>query len=428
MLSLDEETRIIVIVAKRLLQINPVIRTNTSTGRIMQEIGELAMQNGWESYVAYSRGRDGIKESKSTLVPIGSKLSVAWHGVMTRIFDCHGLCSNIATRKLIKRVKQISPDIIHIHNLHGYFLNYKLLFDFLSASGIPVIWTVHDCWLFTGHCYHYAVADCEKWKTGCEKCPQKLKFPTSWIFDRSAKNYLDKKAAFTSLPQSSFRIITVSNWMKGEMSHSFLGDCQFQVIHNGIDLNIFTPTSSAQIKSKYGLPEGKHIILGLASIWSKEKGWDDFMELATRISDDEIIVLVGVNDKQRNMLPSNIIGISRTDNISDLAALYSAADVFVNPTWQDNYPTVNLEAIACGTPVVTYKTGGSVESITENTGVVVEQGDVEAVLLAVRDIESRGKGYYRDNCRQYAVKHFNKVERYADYLQLYEEMLSQKQY
>jgi glycosyltransferase involved in cell wall biosynthesis len=174
------------------------------------------------------------------------------------------------------------------------------------------------------------------------------------------------------------------------------------------------------------LPEGKHIILGLASIWSTEKGWDDFMELATRISDDEVIVLVGIDDKQRNMLPSNIIGISRTDNISDLAALYSAADVFVNPTWQDNYPTVNLEAIACGTPVVTYRTGGSVESITEKTGVVVEQGDVEAVLSAVRDIESKGKDYYRDNCRQYAVEHFNKVERYADYLQLYEEMLSEK--
>ena len=412
--------------AKRLLQINPVIRTNTSTGRIMQEIGELAMQNGWESYVAYSRGRDGIRAHSSEIVPVGNKCSVVWHGVMTRLFDRHGLSSNVATKQFIQDIERIKPDIIHIHNIHGYFLNYKVLFDYLATCGIPVIWTVHDCWLYTGHCYYYSSVGCDKWMRGCGCCPQRAKFPSSWFVDRSAKNFVDKKRAFTSVPADRMMIVPVSEWMRSEMSHSFLKDYRFKVIHNGIDLNVFAPTESSQIKSKYGLPEGKHIILGLASIWSKEKGWDDFMQLATRVGDDEVIVLVGINDEQRRMLPSNIIGISRTDNISDLAALYSAADVFVNPTWQDNYPTVNLEAIACGTPVVTYRTGGSVESITEKTGVVVEQGDVEALLIAIRDIESRGKDYYRDNCRQYAVEHFNKVERYADYLQLYEEMLSEK--
>lgn len=411
---------------KKLLQINPVLRTNTSTGRIMQEIGELAMQNGWESYVAYSKGRDGIKESKSTLVPIGSKLSVAWHGVMTRIFDRHGLCSNIATRQLIKKIKQIAPDIIHIHNLHGYFLNYRLLFDFLSTSGIPVIWTVHDCWLFTGHCYHYAVADCDKWKTGCRKCPQKLKFPTSWIFDRSAKNYLDKKNAFTSLPQSLFRIITVSNWMKGEMSHSFLGNCQFQIIHNGIDLNVFSVQDNEQgVRQRYGLGD-KRVILALASIWSKEKGWDDLVEMSKMLNDNELIVMVGVNDKQMEQLPSNIVGIKRTENVQQLAELYSAADVFVNPTWQDNYPTVNLEAIACGTPVVTYRTGGSVESVTSATGAIVEQGDVMGLLAAVRTIMQGDRGVYRTACRNYALENFSKTERYKDYLKLYDQLLERR--
>jgi len=291
---------------------------------------------------------------------------------------------------------------------------------------MQVKWTLHDCWAFTGHCAYFSFAKCDKWKTGCRKCPQKLKFPTSWIFDRSAKNYLDKKNAFTSLPQSLFRIITVSNWMKGEMSHSFLGNCQFQVIHNGIDLNDFSVQDNEQgVRQRYGLGD-KRVILALASIWSKEKGWNDLVEMSKMLNDSELIVMVGVSDKQMEQLPNNIVGIKRTENVQQLAELYSAADVFVNPTWQDNYPTVNLEAIACGTPVVTYKTGGSVESITENTGVVVEQGDVEAVLSAVRDIESKGKDYYRDNCRQYAVEHFNKVERYADYLQLYEEMLSEK--
>ncbi|MBR4996062.1 MAG: glycosyltransferase [Alistipes sp.] len=411
---------------RKLLQINPVIRTNTSTGRIMQEIGELAIKNGWQSYIAYSKGRDGVKPSSSEIIPVGDKFSVAWHGVMTRLFDCHGLASNRATRKFIREIERIKPDIIHIHNIHGYFLNYKILFDYLSKCEIPVIWTIHDCWLYTGHCYHYSFAKCDKWKSGCGKCPQQHLFPASLLLDRSAKNYIDKSESFTSIPPRRFMIAPVSDWIRSEMSNSFLKDCQYRVIHNGIDLNIFAPTESSAIKSKYGLPDNKHIILGLASIWSKEKGWDDFMQLATRISDDEVIVLVGIDQKQSKMLPPNIIGISRTDNITDLAALYSVADVFVNPTWQDNYPTVNLEAIACGTPVITYRTGGSVEAITDKTGVIVEQGDVDAILEAIRDIESKGKDYYREDCREYAVKHFNKVERYADYLQLYEEMLSQK--
>lgn len=410
---------------KRLLQINPVIRISTSTGRIMNEIGDLAIKNGWESYIAYSKGRDGIKSSNSHIIPVGDKLSVAWHGVMTRLFDRHGLASNNATRQFIRTIKRINPDVIHIHNIHGYFLNYKLLFDFLSKSGIPVVWTVHDCWLYTGHCYYYSYVECNRWQAGCGNCMQQRKFPASLLVDRSTKNYFDKKLAFTSIPKSLLRIVPVSEWIRGEMSKSFLRDYNFQVIHNGIDLNIFKPTISELIKDKYRLPLDKHLILGVASIWSKEKGWDDFISLSKNISNNEVIVLVGVDDAQLKQLPDNIIAISRTENITELAALYSMADVFVNPTWQDNYPTVNLEAIACGTPVITYRTGGSVEVITSRTGYIVEQGDIDGILKAIREIEMRGKEYYRDNCYQYALTHFNKEECYADYLRLYDEMCSQ---
>lgn len=412
--------------SKRLLQINPVIRANTSTGRIMQEIGELAMKNGWESYIAYSKGRDGIKVSSSEIIPIGNKYSVAWHGLMTRLFDCHGLSSNRATKQFIRDIERINPDIIHIHNVHGYFLNYKILFDYLSTSGIPIIWTIHDCWLYTGHCYHYSFVHCYKWKSCCERCPQQHLFPASWFLDRSTQNFLDKKRTFTSIPKDRMIIAPVSEWIKKEMRDSFLKDYSYRVIHNGIDLNVFKPTSNPKIKRKYGLPEDKYIILGLTSIWSKEKGWDDFMQLATMLNDDEVIVLVGVDDDRMRLLPDNVVGISRTENIAELAALYSVADVFVNPTWQDNYPTVNLEAIACGTPVVTYRTGGSIEAITPQTGVVIEQGDVKGILNAVRDIEKKGKEYFCEGCRQYAIGNFNKEERYADYLRLYDEMLSLK--
>ena len=412
--------------AKKLLQINPVMRINTSTGRIMQEIGDIAMRNGWESYIAYSKGRDGIeKPCNSQKVPVGNKLDTIIHGLATRFFDRHGLVSKGATKKFIKQIEEIKPDIIHIHNIHGYFLNYQVLFDYLAKADIPVVWTIHDCWLYTGHCYYYSFAKCDKWMTGCGKCPQQRLFPASWFVDRSAQNYIDKKNAFTSISQGRLVIVPVSEWIRGEMSRSFLKDCEYRVIHNGIDLNTFTIRDTKAVKEKYGL-NGKRIYLGLASIWSTEKGWDDFMEMSKLLNDDETIVLVGVEKAKIQDLPKNVIGITRTENIGQLAELYSAADVFVNPTWQDNYPTVNLEAISCGTPVVTYRTGGSVEAITEQTGVVVEQGDVNGLLNTARDVASRGKEYYQEPCREYALQNFKKENRYVDYLKLYDELVGRK--
>ncbi len=407
---------------KRLVQINPVVRVNTSTGRIMQEIGELAMQNGWESYLAYSYGRDGIKPCKSKLLPVGNRCSVAWHGVQTRLFDRHGLASGSATRTLVKRIEVLQPDVIHIHNIHGYFLNYKVLFDFLANCDIPVVWTIHDCWLYTGHCYCYSYVGCDRWKSGCHACPQRREFPASWLFDRSRQNYRDKRAAFTSISPDRLTLVPVSEWIKGEMQQSFFSGYHFQVIHNGIDTNVFRGYDTSEIRMRYGLDD-RHVLLGVASIWSKEKGLEDFIRLAAMLREDEVIVLVGVKPKEQRLLPKNIIGIARTGNIEQLAQLYSAADVFVNPTWQDNYPTVNMEAIACGTPVVTYRTGGSIETITPSTGMVVEQGDLNGVLEAVRTIESRGKGYYAQPCRNYALAHFRKEERYADYLALYDQLI-----
>lgn len=407
---------------KKLLQINPVIRINTSTGRIMQEIGELAISKGWESYIAYSYGRDGLKPCDSKLVPVGNKADVAWHGLVTRLTDRHGLASEGATRAFIREIERIQPDIIHIHNIHGYFLNYRVLFDYLAKCDIQVVWTVHDCWLYTGHCYHYSYIGCNKWKSECVQCPQRKMFPSSWWADRSKQNFRDKKAAFTSLPKERFTIVPVSRWIKGEMLQSFLKDYDFRVIHNGIDTNVFTIYDPTEVKKKYQL-EGKRVILGVASIWCEEKGWNDFMRLAEQLDEHERLVLVGVDEKHQALLPKNVTGIRRTENIRQLAELYSAAEAFVTPTWQDNYPTVNLEAIACGTPVVTYRTGGSIEAVTEQTGLVVEQGDIDGLLKAIRTIEERGKAYYQQPCRSYALKNFKKEDRYAEYLKLYDELI-----
>lgn len=408
----------------KLLQINPVLRQNTSTGRIMREIGEVAMKAGWESHIAYSRGRDGVMPCSSQILPVGDRLDVALHGLHTRLTDRHGLASKGATRRFIEDIERLDPDIIHIHNIHGYFLNYPILFRYLAESDRRVVWTVHDCWLYTGHCYYYSFIGCDRWKRGCGSCPQRKAFPASWFFDRSAQNFEEKRRAFTSLRKERLTIVPVSDWIRGEMAESFLRECNFQVIHNGIDLDVFRPYDDlGDTRRKYGIKEGETVILGLASIWSREKGLDDFIEMSRKTRPGERIVLVGVDDRTAKKLPSGITAIRRTDNVGELARLYACATAFVNPTWQDNYPTVNLEATACGTPVVTYCTGGSVESVTPRTGIVAEQGDVDALLDGVRAIAARGPRAYAADCRTLAETAFRKEDRYRDYLDLYRKMV-----
>ena len=407
----------------KLLQINPVLRTTTSTGRIIREIGDAAMASGWESYIAYSAGRDGKMECTSRTVPVGDRMSVAFHGLATRLFDRHGLASVEATKKFLRDIERINPDVIHIHNIHGYFLNYKILFDWLSRCGKQVIWTVHDCWLFTGHCYHYMNAGCDKWKYGCGQCPQTREFPKSWLIDRSAKNWRDKKNAFCSVPSDKMTIVTVSDWLKGEMQQSFLKDFRYKVIHNGIDTDVFKPSDGTAVRERYGIGDRK-MYMGAASIWSTAKGLNDFTSMASMLTPQEVIVLVGLDKNQMTRMPANIIGIPRTSDVHELAELYSAADAFLNLTYQDNYPTVNLESISCGTPVVTYRTGGSPESVTSQCGMVTDCGDVAQALAAARKIAATDRSVWRDNCRAYGLANFRKADRYADYIKLYKELLN----
>ena len=399
---------------KKLLQINPVIKENTSTGKIMRTLGELAQAAGWESYVAYSRARDGVPPHSSRLVPVGNKADLLLHWVATRLFDAHGLASRLATRRFVARLRELNPDVIHIHNIHGYFLNYKILSRALAQMGKPVVWTVHDCWLYTGHCYHYASAGCERWKTGCHHCPQKKAFPASWLLDRSRRNWEDKKKAFCSIP--GLTLVTVSRWMKGEIAQSFLGRVRCEVIHNGINLDTFRPSPSAETALAYGT-----YYLAVASIWLPEKGLQDLEKLSSVLDADERLVVVGKRPS-RHRFPRNVVCLERTADAAALAALYTEAVALVNPTWQDNYPTVNMEAIACGTPVVTYRTGGSPESITPRTGRVVEQGDVEGLAEALHAIRRQGKEHFSEACRSYALAHFRAQDRFNDYIQLYESL------
>ena len=340
--------------------------SNKSTGTIMMNIHNELTRQGEESYVVWGRGREEKKEHE---IYMNDKLGVYFHGIYTRLTDKTGFASTRATKKLIKKLELINPDIIHLHNLHGYYINLELLFNYIKENNVKVIWTFHDCWPFTGHCPHFEYVGCEKWKTECHKCPQLSRYPKSFM-DNSNWNYLKKKELFTGL---DITIVTPSNWLSLLVKKSFLKDYPVLVINNGINTEIFKPRKS-DFRKKYNL-ENKKVILGVASDWTERKGLNDFINLSKVISEDEVIVLVGLSDKQLKQLPNNMIGIKRTESQVELAEIYSDADIFFNPTYEDNYPTVNLEAISCGTFVATYNTGGATEMINSDNGVVTTFDD-----------------------------------------------------
>ena len=346
----------------KILFINSVC--NGSTGTICKTLYKAAVEAGHECCIAYGRGEapKGFKTIK-----IGNKLDIYLHILKARLFDASGFGSKHATKEFIKKIDEFKPDIIHLHNIHGYYVNIEILFKYLkNHPEIKKIWTLHDCWAFTGHCAYYTYAKCDKWETCCKGyCPNRNEYPKT-IFSCVTKNYTKKKNIFSNV--GNMVLITPSQWLKNEIEKSFLKDYETVVIHNGVDTSIFKPTPS-DIRQQYGI-EDKKIILGVASVWDKRKGLNTFLELSKEIDDEYQIVLIGLNSKQIKQLPSNIIGISRTESVQELVEWYSAAYVYFNPTLEDNYPTTNLEAISCGTPVVTFETGGSPESVVGN-GIII---------------------------------------------------------
>lgn len=390
----------------KLLQIN-VTANWGSTGKIAEDIGKIAIGEGWESWIAYGRGNP---KSDSNLIRIGNDFDMRLHGLQSRLFDNHGLTSKMVTRKFISQIKEISPDVIHLHNIHGYYLNYPILFNFLKSWGGPVVWTFHDCWPFTGHCAYYDYSNCSKWKTECRNCPQLKNYPTSVLKDRSRSNYYDKKNTFSGC--ENLTLVPVSDWLKGELSKSFLANYPSITIHNGIDTDVFHPIEKESINSNY------KVVLGVASVWDKRKGLDEFIKLREKLPVNYLIILVGLSIDQISSLPNGITGIRRTENVEQLVSLYNSADVFVNPTLEDNFPTTNLEALACGTPVVTYNTGGSPEAIDEKTGFVVSYQDVDTLADKIKFI-CEGTPFTSDDCRHRALTLYNKSFVFKDYLNLY---------
>lgn len=388
----------------KLLQLN-VTANWGSTGKIAEGIGLAAMARGWESTIAYGRY---MNPSQSQLVKVGNQFDVYAHYARARFLDGEGLGSRNATKKLVRWIDNYQPDIIQLHNIHDHWLNYPVLFDYLASVNTPVFWTFHDCWAFTGGCAHFSNAECCKWESSSCAVPCPL------AHKRSHRNYVKRFEAFSKVG-NRLNVITVSRWLADFVEQSMFAQmgATVNVVNNGIDvMGAFTPGAKKE-----------RMVLGVSNVWPAYKGLADFMKLREILPADAQIILVGLDNNQIKSLPSGISAIARTENVAELTALYRKAAVFVNPTYNDSFPTVNLEALACGTPVVTYRTGGSPEAIGDNTGIVVEQGNVEALADAVMTVINQADKYSVENCRSRAVKNFNRDTQFSRYIDLYDEKL-----
>lgn len=376
----------------KILMINVVCGIR-STGRICTDLATALEAQGHEVKIAY--GRENVPEQfQKYAVRIGTDLDVKLHGVRARLLDGAGFGSKRATEKFIEWVKEYDPDVIHLHNIHGYYINVEVLFNYLRESGKKVIWTLHDCWAFTGHTAYCDAINCDRWISGCDHCPLRKEYPFSLI-DRSRHNWIKKRKIFSGV--SDMIIVTPSKWLSGCVRKSFLGSYPVEIIHNGIDTSQFQPVES-DFRKRHNLG-GKFVLLGVATSWQEMKGFSDFLKIADVLEEDYKVVLVGLTKKQLMNLPSNVLGIERTANIKELVEIYTAVDLFLNLSYCENYPTVNLESIACGTRVLTYRTGGSSEIVEEYDGIIVEQGDISAVLDAIHKERSKRRREKRASVR-----------------------------
>lgn len=359
----------------RLVLINSVCGFG-STGKICALIAEEYENKGWDVKLAYGRSHHMPEQLKRFAIQIGTKWDNYFHGLETRLFDRHGYGSKGATKRFLQWLEEYDPDLLWLHNIHGYYINFELLFEWIKRKkNLKVKWTLHDCWPFTGHCVHFSAVNCKQWKTGCEKCCQKRMYPASYFLDYSHYNYLRKKSAFCDV--QDMEIIVPSQWLKNLVQESYLNKYPITVMPNPIDRKIFMYRNS-DLRKKLGA-ENKTILLGVSYIWDERKGYNDFLQLAGMLDDSFVIVLVGLNRKQKNGLPDNIIGLDRTENQVRLAELYSAADYFINLSVEETFGMTTLEALACGTRAIVYSDTACEEVAAQHGGFIVPKGDIRAV-------------------------------------------------
>ncbi len=394
----------------KILFINLVFE-NGSTGKIIADTMDLLQRNGNQVKVLYGVGK---KSSNPNAIKISGQLEQRFHNYFSRLTDHAGLYSYYATKQAISEINKFKPDLIHVHTLHGFYINYMMLFEFLKKQNIPIVMTLHDCWTFTGHCTHFSESNCSQWRTQCVDCKLLYQYPKCYLRGDVKNNYLRKKHAFSGI--SNFTITVPSEWLKNQVDQSFLANYPNVVIPNGVDTNIFYPRLS-DLRDKYNLKD-KKIILGVASTWNKQKGLSDMVDLSMKLDNNYQVVIIGVSESQIESFPSSILGIRRTADQRELAEWYSIADVFVNPTYQETFGMTTIEAQACGTPVVVYKTGGCPETVESGNGILVEKGNETELLKAV--IETVNKN---NRANSTLMERFKKEFVYQQYIDLYDSLI-----
>lgn len=377
-----------------------------STGKICLAVSRILNDKGVENYILFSEGESDYEYG----IKYADKYEIKFEALKSRVFGNYGFNSKNLTKKLIAKLDDIQPDIVHLHNLHGHGCNIEMLFGYFREKKIRLFWTFHDCWAFTGYCPHFDMVGCNKWQVQCSDCPQKSCY--SFIFDKSDKLYLKKKELFSGL---DLTIITPSEWLKGLVKKSFLKDYKVEVINNGIDLDVFCPRES-NFREKYNVKDN-FLILGVAFNWDERKGIDMFSYLARTLPDDCRIVLVGTNETTKKSLPENVITIDRTENQKELAEIYTACNLFVNATREDTFPTVNIESLACGTPVLTFDTGGSGEIIDKTCGMKVEKNDTDSLVEAIIHIKENNL-FSKEDCLKKSMS-YQKDDKFREYAEIY---------
>lgn len=396
----------------KVLHINAVSGIR-STGRICSEINECLKENGHKGYIAYS---DGI-EARG--YKIGWILDRKIHALLSRISGKQGYFSRIETYRLLKYIKFLGPDIIHLHNLHGNYINIKMLLKYIVNNNISTVITLHDCWFFTGKCFHYTVEGCYKWKDECKHCPRIHKDNPSWFFDRSKQMYRDKRELLGKI--KNLAIVGVSDWITAEARQSFLRDAKIITrIYNWADFDIFKPVYSGDLLRDMNL-EYKFIILGVASIWTADKGLAKFIRLSKILPKNMVIILIGkIKEKMEDY--KNIIHIRETHDINSLVKFYSLADVLLNLSMEESCGRVPIEALACGTPVIAMNSTSNPEQIGEGCGYVIEKDDIKDLYSKIKEVYKNTRSFYSGHCISYAYKTFNKADCLNDYIRLYHEL------
>lgn len=394
----------------RIVQINSVCRG--STGKIARMINDHLDQNNDEGYTLFSVGEPVDMDHEFCC---SNSSEVKKNALQSRIKGNYGFNSEKATERYINKLEELKPDIVHVHNIHGHDLNLETFFRYLEEKGIPVVITMHDCWLFTGYCPHYQSVSCDHFMNGCGPCPVYRQY--SWFKDSSKENLERKKNVLLSLPDLT--IVTPSQWLKDEVKKSVLKECSVEVIHNGIDLGSYHQSDSNVNDEK------QRLILSVAFPFTEKKGFSDLMRIAGNLSEGYRMVLVGISEEQKKNLPQNVTGILKTDSIEELVKLYNDADVLVSASHEENFPTVNLEAQACGLPVAAYDVGGTRETFNQNTGIAVKDGDVEALLSACMHLAEK-KRNISGECRKFAEDNADSQKMAESYRKLYHRILEKK--